>query len=164
MRRLILFLMLLAISGRVSTNGQKADWNLRGGLNLMKSHSDGQDLSYLYHAGLQAGIRLPRIGFYGEAVYSLLENQNGGDPVQYIIPSALVKGFFYRFIFVELGGSLMTKLSDNRNGNVNTETNPDGDIYLMGGIGLHLKKFELSMRSTVKQSFGLIQVTAAFRF
>jgi hypothetical protein len=57
----------------------------------MKSKTSGKDVSVLYHAGLQAGIRIARLGFYDEALYSMFENQYGGDPIGYFAPLIIFK-------------------------------------------------------------------------
>jgi hypothetical protein len=42
--------------------------------------------------------------------------------------------------------------------------NPDGKLFMFAGLGAKISKLELSARSTVKQSYGVIQITAAFKF
>jgi hypothetical protein len=162
MRKLLLTLfMIVIVSGGISF-GQSFDWNLRGGLNLMKSHTSGKDVSFLYHAGFQAGIRMASFGFYGEALYSMLENQYGGNPIGYFAPSVIVKVFWKKFIFTEIGGTLLSKSGDS--GVNNDILNPDGKVFMMAGLGAHFSKFELSLRTTVQQSYVILQATAAVKF
>lgn len=131
----------------------------------MKSHTSGKDVSILYHAGMQAGIRIASFGFYGEALYSMHENQyDGGDPVAYFTPAIIGKIYWHKFIFMELGGTLLSKIGDS--GINNDILNPDGKVFMIVGFGAHISKIELSLRSVVKQSqsYGVIQVTAALKF
>ena len=162
MRKIILTLIaLFTISGTI-TFGQSFDWNIRGGINIMNSKTSGQDISALYHAGLQAGIRIASFGLYGEALYSLHENQYGGDPVPYFAPSVLGKFYLKRFLFTEFGGTMLSIIGDS--GVDNDILNPNGKLFVFAGIGAKISKLELSVRSTVKQSYTVIQVTAAFKF
>ncbi len=163
MRKSFITLFLIVIVSGGMTFGQSFDWNIRGGLNLMKSKTSDKDVSALYHFGAQAGIRISSFGFYGEALYSLLENQNtkGGDPVEYFAPSLIFKWYVKKFIFIELGGTLLSKTSES---DVPDDLNPDGKVVMAGGLGAHFSKIELSLRSTVEQSYGLIQLTAAVKF
>ncbi len=157
------FSVVVFLSSAVAS-GQSFDWNVRGGLNLMKSHTAGKDVSVMYHLGLQAGIRIASFGFYGEALYSLHEDQYGGDALTYFIPSLIVKGYWRKHLFVEIGGSYLSKTSES--GITNDTRNPDKKVFMLGGLGVRVSKLELSLRSIVKQSesFGLFQVTAALRF
>ena len=84
------------------SKAQSFDWNIHGGLNLMKAKSGDSDLAFYYHAGVQAGVRITNIGLYGELNYSVHEDQYGGDPIPYLIPAALVKAYTLRFVFIEL--------------------------------------------------------------
>lgn len=162
MRKFLVSLYIAVIVAAGTTYGQSFDWNLRGGLNLMKSLEEGKDVSLLYHAGLQAGIRVASFGFYGEALYSVLENQYGGDPVSYIAPSLIVKTYIKKFIFVEIGGTYLVKNSDS--GVEDDILNPDGDILMAGGLGFKVSKFELSFRTTFRESYTILQATAAIKF
>ncbi len=162
MKKLLLVIFLIVLVSVGEADGQSFDWNLRGGLNLMNSKTSGQDISLLYHAGIQAGIRIASLGFYGEALYSMHENQYGGDPVAYFAPAILGKGFLKKIIFVEFGGTMLSIIGDS--GIDNDILNPDGKLFMFAGLGLHFSKIEISMRSTVKQSYGVVQATAAIRF
>jgi hypothetical protein len=157
-------LMIVFVSGVISY-GQSFDWNIRGGLNLMNSRTSGKDLSLLYHAGIQAGVRITNFGFYGEAVYSMHENKYRGDPIAYFLPAIIVKGFWRKSIFVQVGGTLLNKIGDS--GVANDDLNPDGKLFMIAGFGAHISKIELSLRSIVnpnQSSYGVIQITAAFKF
>lgn len=162
MRKILFTAALLLSSGIIF--GQSFDWNLRGGLNFMKSMNEGKDLAVLYHAGGQAGIRITSFGIYAEAIYSLNENQNGGDPVAYFQPSLLLKGFLTRFLFVEVGGTLLHRVGNVDLSGVLADMNPSDDTYMFAGLGVKVSKIQLSVRSTVKNSYGLFNLTAAFRF
>jgi hypothetical protein len=164
MKKIVLALLLIAIVPGGIASGQSFDWNVRGGLNLMKARSDGKDLSVLYHVGLQAGIRIASFGFYGEALYSMQEDQWGGDPISYFVPSLIVKGYWQKHIFVEFGGSYLSKTGDS--GVKDDILNPDGILCPMVGMGVKIYKMELSLRTILKQSssYGIIQVTAALKF
>ena len=155
-----MFIIVIFLNGRMA--GQSFDWNLRGGLNLMNSKTSGEDLSLLYHAGIQAGIRVASFGLYGEVLYSMHENQYGGDPVAYFAPALLGKFYLKKFIFVEFGGTMLSIIGDS--GVDNDILNPDGKLFMFAGLGAKISKIELSLRSTVKQSYGVIQLTAALRF
>jgi len=130
----------------------------------MKSHTAGKDVSVLYHIGLQAGIRVASFGFYGEALYSLNEDQYGGDPITYFIPSLVVKGYWQKHLFVEIGGSYLSKTGESNI--TNDILNPDGKVFMLAGLGVKISKLEISVRTIVKQSvtYGLMQVTAAVKF
>jgi hypothetical protein len=164
MRKILFALFIAVIVSMGRTFGQSFDWNVRGGLNLMKSHTPGKDVSVLYHVGLQAGIRIASFGFYGEALYSMNENQYGGDAISYLIPSLIVKGYWQKHIFVEIGGSYLSKTGDS--GVKDDIFNPDGKVLMLGGLGAKIYKLELSLRTIVKQSqsYGMMQVTVALKF
>lgn len=164
MRKILLTLFIIVIvSGGISF-AQSFDWNIRGGLNLMKSHTLHKKIAVFYHVGLQAGIRIASFGFYGEALYSMNENQYGGDPISYFIPSVIFKAYWQKYIFIELGGSYLSKTGDS--GVMNDYLNPDGKVFMLAGLGAKISKLEISLRTFVKQSasYGIIQVTAAFKF
>jgi hypothetical protein len=158
----ILPLILLALVFSGVINGQSFDWNLRGGLNIMNSKSDGEDIALLYHAGVQAGVRITKFGFYGEFLYSAQENQYGGDPVAYLNFGILMKGYLLRFMFFEFGGSYMTMAGDS--GHDPDDLNPDKMFAPFAGLGVNFSRFEITLRSTVKQDYGLFQATAAIKF
>jgi hypothetical protein len=164
MRKVALTLFIVAVVSVELSFGQSFDWNIRGGLNLMKSHTAGKDVSVLYHIGLQAGIRVASFGFYGEALYSLNEDQYGGDPITYFIPSLVVKGYWQKHLFVEIGGSYLSKTGESNI--TNDILNPDGKVFMLAGLGVKISKLEISVRTIVKQSvtYGLMQVTAAVKF
>jgi hypothetical protein len=142
--------------------GQSFDWNIRGGINIMDSKTSGKDIAILYHAGAEAGIRIANFGFYGELLYSVHENQYGGDPLPYFVPAIVMKGYPRKIFFAEMGGAILKMAGDS--GVANDTLNPDGMAYVFAGLGLHLSKFELSFRANLKQSYPVIQVTAAVNF
>ena len=161
MKKLLpVILLALLFSGTI--NGQSFDWNLRGGLNIMNSQSADQDISLLFHAGVQAGVRITKFGFYGEFLYSSQENQYGGDPVAYLNCGILMKGYVLRFMFFEFGGAYMTMVGDS--GHDPDDLNPDKIFAPFAGLGTNFSRFEISLRSTMKQDYGLIQATAAIKF
>jgi hypothetical protein len=158
----LLFTGLVSVLAVIASFGQSFDWNARGGLNLMNSKSDDKNLAVLYHFGVQAGVRITNFGIYGEALYSLNEDQYGEEPIAYFIPSVLGKGYFLKFVFVEFGGSYLLKIGDS--GVDPDVSNPDKTIMPFAGLGAHFSKVEVSLRSVVKQSYGLIEITAAIKF
>jgi hypothetical protein len=164
MRKILLTLIMIVIVPGSIAFGQSFDWNVRGGLNLMKARTEGKNVSVLYHLGLQAGIRIASFGFYGEALYSMQEDQWGGDPISYFVPSLIVKGYWQKHIFVEFGGSYLSKTGDS--GVKDDYLNPDGMLCPMVGMGAKISKLELSLRTILKQSssYGIIQVTVALKF
>jgi hypothetical protein len=164
MRNFLLLLILVIIGSGENTIGQSFDWNTRGGLNLMKSHKEGKDVAVLYHLGIQAGMRIASFGIYGEALYSMQENLYGGNPISYFIPSLLVKGYWQELLFVEMGGSYLSKTGES--GVQDDIRNPDDTIRPMAGLGVKFSKVELSLRTILKQSgsYGLIQITLALKF
>jgi hypothetical protein len=161
MKRFLFITILAALISAISC-GQSFDWNLRGGLNLMSSKTYGEDLALLYHFGAQAGVRITNYGFYGELTYSMLEDQLGGDPLAYLAPAVLAKAYILRFISCEVGAMLLSPVDDPASW-IN-ESNPDNDIYPFGGLGVHFSGIEISMRSVVKQSYAIIQLTASVKF
>ena len=164
MRKIVLSLLLIVVVPGSIVFGQSFDWNVRGGLNLMKARSEGKNISVLYHLGLQAGIRIASFGFYGEALYSMQEDQYGGDPIGYFVPSLIVKGYWQKHIFIELGGSYLSKTGES--GVKNDLFNPDKKLLPMVGMGVKISKLQLSLRTILQQSssYGIIQVTAALKF
>ncbi len=165
MKKLLVVTVLVVFACMDTIYGQSFDWNIRGGLNMMRSQTTGKTVSLLYHAGFQAGVRITSFGFYGEAVYSLHENQyKGGDPVAYFIPSLVVKGFWRKHLFAEFGGSFLYKAGDS--GYDPDIYNPENKLMFMGGLGVQFSKFQLSLRSTAQpsSSYAVIQLTGAIKF
>ena len=158
----ISFIILLLFIYAGFLAGQSFDWNIRGGINIMDSKTSGKDVAILYHAGAEAGLRIANFGFYGELLYSVHENQNGGDPVAYIIPAIVMKGYPRKILFAEMGGAIL-KMADGSDA-ISGSHNPDGIAYVFAGLGLHISKFELSFRANLKQSYPVMQVTAAVKF
>ncbi len=156
--KLILFLSFFT----AAVYSQSFDWNIRGGLNLMNAQPSDGEIFLGYHAGAQAGVRISYYGIYGEALYSVHQNQDGGDPVAYIMPGLNFKRYIKKFLFVELGGSLLipagdTDLPDN-------SLNPENVPVLSAGMGGRFSVLELSLRATSKSGYGVFQVTAALNF
>lgn len=165
MKKSLIITCLIVFACLETINGQSFDWNIRGGLNLMRSLTTDKKVSVLYHAGFQAGIRITSFGFYGEAVYSMHENQyKGGEPVGYLIPSLLVKGFWRKHLFAEFGGSFLSKVGDS--GYDPDIYNPENKLMFMGGLGVRFSNFQLSLRSTAQpsSSYAVIQLTGAIKF
>jgi hypothetical protein len=162
MKKIFFAIMLLFITISYSA-AQSFDWNIRGGINIMDAKTSGKDVSVLFHAGAEAGIRIANFGFYGEALYSVHENQyDGGDPVAYFVPAIVMKGYMRKILFGEMGGALISKIGDS--GVTNDTLNPESMVYLFAGLGLHVSKFELSMRANLKQSYSVMQATIAVNF
>ena len=158
----LLLTNLLSITIVFAVAGQSFDWNIRGGFNLMNSKSSGSDLAVLYHGGIQAGVRITNIGLYGEVIYSLHADQYGGEPIPYLIPAVVAKAYTLRFVFVEFGGAYLSKQGDS---GVDPDIkNPDEKLFVLAGLGVHVSKIEVSLRALSKQSYGVIQLTAALKF
>lgn len=158
----LLLTNLMAFAVIYTVAGQSFDWNIRGGFNLMNSKSTGTDLAVLYHGGLQAGVRITNIGLYGEVTYSVHADQYGGDPIAYLIPAVVAKAYTFRFVFVEFGGAYLSKQGDS---GVDPDIkNPDEKLFVLAGLGVHVSKIEVSLRAVSKQSYGVIQLTAALKF
>ncbi len=164
MKKILLTLFVLLLISWGTLFAQSFDWNVRGGVNLMKSYTPGKDVAAHYHLGLQAGIRITSFGFYGEALYSLHEDQYGGDPITYFIPSLIVKGYWQKHLFIELGGSYLSKTGES--GVSDDIRNPDGKVCPLGGMGVKFSKLEVSLRTIFNQSisYGVFQITAALKF
>jgi hypothetical protein len=164
MKKSLLLSILVVFGCLGNLSGQSFDWNIRGGLNLMKSATSGKSISLLYHGGFQAGVRITNFGFYGEAVYSMNENQYGGDPVSYLIPSLVIKGFWRKHMFVEFGGSFLSKVGDS--GHEPDDLNPDNRPLFLAGLGAQFSKVQISLRSTAQTSaaYVIMQLTAAIKF
>ena len=144
--------------------GQSFDWNIRGGMNIMNSKTEGKDISLLYHFGAQAGVRITKFGIYGEFLYSMQENQAGieaNPAVAYLNCSLLGKGYLFKSFFVEFGGTYMTMIGDPDDP---SELNPDKSLMAFGGLGVHFSKIEISLRAGKKQEYVIIQATAAIKF
>jgi hypothetical protein len=162
MKKSIVFTILLLSGLAGITKGQTFDWNIRGGLNIMNGQPSGEDIYLGYHAGFQAGVRVSYWGFYAEGLYSVHQNQDGGDPIAYLIPGINIKRYVKQFLFVDFGGALLmvsgdTELSENT-------LNPENKLVYMAGIGAKISVMELSMRVLSRTSYGVIQVTAALKF
>ena len=162
MKRLIVLTVLIFSSFSGYLYGQTFDWNIRGGLNIMPDlNSDGK-VFYGYHAGVQAGVRVSYWGFYGEGIYSLNANQDGGDPVAYIMPGINIKRYLKQFLFVDFGGALLIVAGDP--GLSESTLNPENKPLFMAGLGAKISKFELSLRVLSRSSYAIIQATAAVKF
>jgi len=162
MKKLLIPILMIILITTGNMAGQSFDWNIRGGLNLMNSMNPDKDVALLYHAGAQAGVRIASFGFYGEALLSMNENQDGGDPLAYFVPSVIVKGYWRKYLFVEVGGSLLI-LADKSEVGDNT-LNPETRPYMAAGLGVHFSKFEISFRTTGNSGYAVIQATAAVKF
>jgi hypothetical protein len=158
----ILFAVFMLVIAINYSSGQSFDWNIRAGINIMDSKTSGKDVSVLYHAGGEAGVRIANFGFYGEALYSAHENQDGGDPVAYFVPAILMKGYMRKIVFVEMGGASPLKMGGS--GDNTNSLNPESIFYAFAGLGLHISRFDLSFRANLKQSYAIMQVTAAVKF
>jgi hypothetical protein len=161
MRR-ILFTALLFSFSLAYSSAQSLDWNLRAGINIMDAKTSGKDISVLFHAGAQAGVRITNFGFYGELLYSMNENQYPGDPVSYFIPSIVMKGYMRRLVFAEMGAGVLLKAGDS--GVTDDTLNPDKSFNPFAGMGVTFSKFEISFRANLKQSYTIMNVTAAVKF
>jgi hypothetical protein len=161
MKKILLTVVLVTCFSTGISSGQSFDWNLRGGLNMMRSSST-DEVSYLYHLGAQAGVRIAHFGFYGEALYSMNANQYDGDPIPYFIPAVIVKGFWRKSLFVEFGGSYLSMIGES--GVKNDSLNPDGKLAMVAGLGVHFSKIEISMRVNTIQPNPILQLTAAVKF
>ena len=162
MKKIILTVVLISYISTGITSGQSFDWNLRGGFNMMKSSSSEGGPVFLFHAGAQAGVRIAHFGFYGEALYSMNENQYTGDPLPYFIPAVIVKGFWRKALFVEFGGAYLSMIGESDV--INDSLNPDGKLTMVAGLGVHFSKIEISLRTNTLQSYTIIQATAAIKF
>jgi len=129
---------------------------------MMNSKNPDKDLSILWHVGGQAGLRITSFGIYGEFLYSMNENQDGGDPVTYFVPSIIGKGYWRKSFFVEFGASF--PIISDHSGVIDGTLNPDGRPFLAAGLGIKLSKFEISMRSTANQNYGVIHLTGSVKF
>ena len=128
------FLSILIISVYTGVlYGQSFDWNIRGGLNIMDGQPSDKDISLLYHTGIQAGVRISYFAIYGEGVYSMNENQYGGDPVGYVIPAINIKRYLKKFLFAEFGGGFLIMAGDS--GVEDDSLNPDNKPLAMAGLG-----------------------------
>jgi len=75
------------------------------------------------------------------------------------VPAILMKGYPRKILLLEMGGAIAamagsSDLADNT-------LNPDKTAYAFAGLGLHISKFDLSMRTNLKKSYPIIQVTLA---
>lgn len=161
MKRIFFVALILSFSPAWSS-AQSLDWNLRGGINIMDAKTSGKDVSVLFHAGAQAGVRITNFGFYGELLYSLNENQYPGDPVSYFIPSIVMKGYMRKLIFGEMGAGVLLKAGDS--GVTDDTLNPDKSFNPFAGMGITFSKFEISFRANLKQSYAIMNVIAAVKF
>lgn len=161
-KSLILILLFLSVFTGV-VYCQSFDWNIRGGLNFMNAQPSDKEVFFGYHVGAQAGVRISYYGIYAEALYSVHQDQDGGDdPIEYFMPGINVKRYLKKFLFVELGGSLLvpagdTDLPDN-------SFNPENQPVISAGLGGRISVVELSLRVSSRSGYGLFQATAALNF
>ncbi|MEE4115579.1 MAG: hypothetical protein V2I37_05395 [Marinilabiliaceae bacterium] len=154
---LIVFVLLIA---GLAVSAQGLEFRLRGGANFQRSSMAGQEFSFLPHFGASAGIRISTIGIYGELLYSQHEEANGLSNLAYLIPSAHVRLYTYRFMYAELGLLYLMLTDDIEDGLLD---NPDKEAGYYVGLGASFKKFEVGLRTISKPSLA-IQITASYRF
>ena len=162
MKKLLFITILIFFSFCGFLHGQTFDWNIRGGLNVMPSLTSDAEVFLGYHAGVQAGVRVSYWGFYGEGIYSVHANQDGGDPIAYIMPGINIKRYVKQFLFVDFGGALLIVTGDPGLGE--STLNPENKPLFMAGLGAKISKFELSFRVLSRSSYAIIQATAAVKF
>jgi len=162
MKRTLCLITLAFLSSTGFLSGQTFDWNIRGGLNLMNGQPSDKKVFLNYHAGVQAGVRVSYYGFYGEAIYSMHQNQDGGDPIAYFMPGIDIKRYLKQFLFVDIGGAflIMTGEPDLADPTLNPKNKP---VY-MAGLGAKISMVELSMRAISGSGYAVIQVTGAVKF
>jgi hypothetical protein len=162
MKRSFCLIILAILTSTGFLYGQTFDWNIRGGLNLMNGQPSDKEVFLGYHAGVQAGVRVSYYGFYGEAVYSVHQNQDGGDPIAYIMPGIDIKRYLKQFLFVDIGGAFLIMTGEP---NLADPTlNPENKPVFMAGLGAKISMVELSMRAISGSGYAVIQVTAAVKF
>jgi hypothetical protein len=158
MKKLLTVLILSAAF--ISAGAQNAlEVRARGGVNIQNSKIADKDVSVFPHFGLSAGIRISTFGIYGEMLYSVHEDINGGGEADYLIPSVSFRLYTYRFVYAEAGLSYLM-LTKDPGGMIE---NVDKEAGYFVGLGLTLRKFELGFR-TASQPVTNIQITASYRF
>jgi hypothetical protein len=163
MKRSLCLIILAILTSTGFLYGQTFDWNIRGGLNLMNGQPSDKKVFPGYHAGVQAGVRVSYYGFYGEAVYSVHQNQDGGDPIAYFMPGIDIKRYLKQFLFVDVGGAFLIMTGEPSI--ADPTLNPENMPVFMAGLGAKISKVELSMRAISGSSgYVVVQVTAAVKF
>lgn len=162
MKKQVLLSIVVILTFAGVLNGQSFDWNIRGGLNMMNGQPTGKSISLQYHVGVQAGVRITNYGIYGEALYSIHENQDGYDPVSYFMPGIVGKRYWQKFLFVEFGGAFLIMTGEPE---IDDPTfNPENKPVFLAGLGTKVSIFEFSLRAISRSEYGIMQVTAAFKF
>ena len=156
-RMLLLSAFILIALGSMS---QGLEFRIKGGINFQKSQSPDSEYSFLPHAGAMLGMRISTIGIYGEFLYSIHDNQNWPDQAAYLVPSALVRFYGFRMIFLEAGLSYWI-LADEQITGALIEL-PEKEFGYFVGLGFNLRKFEVGIRTTAPISS--IQLTGTYRF
>ena len=163
MKRSLCLIILAILTSTGFLYGQTFDWNIRGGLNLMNGQPSDKKVFPGYHAGVQAGVRVSYYGFYGEAVYSVHQNQDGGDPIAYFMPGIDIKRYLKQFLFVDVGGAFLIMTGEPSI--ADPTLNPENMPVFMAGLGAKISMVELSMRAISGSSgYVVVQVTAAVKF
>lgn len=158
MKKIIVLLAVTLIS--LSSMSQKLEFRLRGGVNFQRSSSTENDFSFLPHAGAMAGVRITTFGIYGELLYSMHDDQYWPEEAAYLVPSALVRFYGFRYLYSEAGLSYYI-LAEDKDDGIAAEY-PDQKLGYFAGIGLFLNKFEIGLRATAPVNS--IQATASYRF
>lgn len=158
MKRTIIFIALIAIG--ISAAAQGLEFRLKGGANFQKSNLADKEFSFLPQFGMSAGIRLSTFGIYAEIDYSTHEDINGSGGIPYIIPSAQVRWYTYRFIYAEAGLAYLLLAEDDEPG---LKENIDKEVGYYVGFGATYKRFEIGFRMASRPTSN-IQLLAALRF
>lgn len=158
MKRTILFIAIIAIG--VSAAAQGLEFRLKGGANFQKSNLADKEFSFLPQFGMSAGLRISTIGIYAEVDYSMHEDVNGSGGIPYIIPSAQVRWYTYRFIYAEAGLAYLLLAEDIEPG---LRENIDKEMGYYVGFGATSQRLEIGLRMASKPVSN-IQILAALRF
>ena len=152
-------IIALALFG-LSASSQGLELRLRGGVNFQRSSSAESEFSFLPHFGLMAGVRISTIGIYGEFLYSIHDDQNWLEAGSYLVPSALIRFYGFKNVYVEAGLSYYILAEENIG--ISMFEFDDKVIGYCGGLGFNLKKLDIGLRATAPVTS--IQATASFRF
>jgi len=139
---------------------QKFEFDLRAGVNMQKSSSPDNKVSYLPHMGAMVGLRFSTIGFYTEILLSIHDDKDWAEKGTYLVPSLLARYYGFKYLYLEAGTSYYLLAEKQVNG-ANVPF-PDKKIGFLAGAGFYAGRFDIGLRITLPVSS--IQATATYIF
>ena len=158
MKKLIIALTIALLA--LPAMSQKFEFDLRAGINMQKSSSPDNTMSFLPHFGGMTGLRFSKIGLYTEILFSIHDDEDWAEKGTYLVPSLLARYYGFRYLYVEAGTSYYLLAEKQVDGA--PVPFPDKKIGLFGGAGFYAGRFDLGVRITLPISS--IQGTITYIF